>query len=211
MDKKDHWNDVAKRNGLQAVMSQRWTDDECKNGTLECVKTIRSILNSAQVYPEKVLEVGCGIGRLVESVDGYQKYTGIDISEEMISKAKNSFGSDSVKFGVMDFSTFDDSYKNLGKFDLVYTCTVLEHVTDQAGWMNAVRKIKEIGKNVLLIEEIEDNRQLVWNEFDMIRSLQAYLDVMCDKFTLTRFERFQCNEDSYGAMLFTPLEKSRFE
>lgn len=208
MDKKSHWEEMASRKGLQSVMSTRWTDEQCAEGADICISQIRSMAKSISVPTQRVLEIGCGIGRLSEAL-GCDDYTGIDISEGMIERAKNNHVGDASKnFMVMDFSS---KKENLDKrFDLIYTCTVLEHITDECGWMTAIDKIKKMTDNILFIEEIEDTKRIVSNEFDMIRSLSSYLEVMCDEFTLKKFVRFNCLEDSYGAMLFIKREKRRF-
>lgn len=75
----------------------------------------------------KVLDVGCGNGRLFATIeDKHVDYTGIDNSEELIKIARERFKDfPNAKFLVADAieMPFDDN-----SFDIVYSIAVLHHI-----------------------------------------------------------------------------------
>lgn len=82
------------------------------------------------VKPEKVLEVGCGPGDLAANLfrqddieSGHIKYTGIDISETEIRKARATY----PYFEFQEASIYELPF-GANNFDLVIACEVLEHL-----------------------------------------------------------------------------------
>jgi len=87
----------------------------------------------------KVLDLGCGGGRLFELLDKYDvDYTGVDISDELIKTAKSKCPKG--KFEVRDIT----SYKSDDKFDYVFSIAALHHIPSQKLRDRAVQSIKEI-------------------------------------------------------------------
>ncbi|MFZ1320247.1 MAG: class I SAM-dependent methyltransferase [Ignavibacteria bacterium] len=75
------------------------------------------------------LEIGCGTGKNTEwLLTKSEKVTAIDISPEMISKAKEKIRSDKVNFIQVDINKEWNFSKE--KFDLISFSLVLEHIED---------------------------------------------------------------------------------
>lgn len=133
---KSYWNEAAK----DPQVDDKYISDIPDNGFLERL-----------MQPEgKVLEIGCGVGRLME--DGY---SGIDISEEMLKIARER--KPKCEFKLTDGRTIpypDES------FDVVYCVLVFQHLPLEAvrGYVKeAERVLKKGGKFVFqLIEGEED-------------------------------------------------------
>jgi len=90
-----------------------------------------------------VLDVGCGSGRIVNRLaDLYPNscFTGIDLSQEAIEKAREEASQrslDNVEFSKMDLSDFDETAEPDG-FDLI---TTFDAIHDQAKPMNVLKGI----------------------------------------------------------------------
>ncbi len=78
--------------------------------------------------PEKILDVGCGDGRVAKELNKHFKnIVGVDYSRRAISFAKRF--SPNVPFGVIDFTKEINKYKS--KFGAVVCVEVLEHIQPQ--------------------------------------------------------------------------------
>jgi 2-polyprenyl-3-methyl-5-hydroxy-6-metoxy-1,4-benzoquinol methylase len=83
--------------------------------------------------PRKVLDFGCGVGRLiVPFAKRYESVTGIDISTSMIAEAKKNCH----KFGLSNviFIQSDDQLSRLSEtFDLIHSYIVFQHIPVRRG------------------------------------------------------------------------------
>ena len=75
----------------------------------------------------KILDIGCGTARILNFLPKDVDYTGIDISSEYISKAKNIY-KERGKFLNIKFDV--DEINNLSDYDIVLLNGVLHHLTD---------------------------------------------------------------------------------
>lgn len=115
---KNYWDEAARTNPFARILSKYsqekfWAAQPKIPG-----------LNKGMIF----LDLGCGIGRIARTVASQVKeYKGVDISEEMIKKAKNYYTSyDNVQFFVNNGS--DLSIFEANQFDFVYSCLVFIHI-----------------------------------------------------------------------------------
>lgn len=95
----------------------------------------------------KVLDVACGTGTLAEYYNG--DYTGIDISDVAVNKAKASRRR-GVRFLVGDFTTPQEFEP--ANFDSVYIGEFLEHIkNDKVVFENIIRAISKDGRIVVSV------------------------------------------------------------
>ncbi len=97
---------------------------------------------------QKVLDLGCGNGRLVELFNDFDvDYLGVDYSENLIAQAKNNFPS--KKFEVQD--ALDLNFEH-GQFDVVLCTAVLNHIpkNQQKTFIENIRKVLKPGGILLL-------------------------------------------------------------
>lgn len=133
---KHNWEDLAELDPLWAILSfseyrfGKWdTGQFFKTGDEEISKVMEDCLQLG--YPkgkECVLDFGCGVGRCTRALAKYFKQChGVDISENMIAKAKELNSSISnCTFTVNyeeDLRIFSNDY-----FDMIYTTAVLQHI-----------------------------------------------------------------------------------
>lgn len=77
---------------------------------------------------ENALEIGCGTGKNTKwLVENTQKLTSVDLSEEMLAKAKGKISSEKVNFILADINGNWDFVQN-NSYDLIGFSLVLEHI-----------------------------------------------------------------------------------
>ena len=149
-------NNLREMNVKEAYNSWSGQYDTNINKTrdLEAI-ALRNILSDINF--ESCLEIGCGTGKNTEwLITKGQKILAVDISEEMLSKAKQKITSNKVSFLNADVTaswTFTQ-----GVFDLVVCSLVLEHIE------NITQIIKNISEHlasngVLYIGELHPYKQ----------------------------------------------------
>ncbi|MBK7570518.1 MAG: class I SAM-dependent methyltransferase [Bacteroidetes bacterium] len=104
------------------------TYDEVENRTRDLEgRALREILSGKKF--DNCLEIGCGTGKNTIWLEGITGHlTSIDLSEEMLLKAKAKIKSEKVEFKQSDINApwnFTDK-----KFDLITFSLVLEHIKD---------------------------------------------------------------------------------
>ena len=113
----------------------------------------KTIKRFAPSNPQRILEVGCGMGNISSRMHKYwpdAKITGIDISTMSIQIAQKLFADDKLNFkeSILTPDTFDE------QFDLIIFMDVYEHiaVTDRPAVHAALAKIlKNKGKLILTV------------------------------------------------------------
>ncbi|MDX1418709.1 MAG: class I SAM-dependent methyltransferase [Rubricoccaceae bacterium] len=96
------------------------------------LQTIRDHLDPG-FHPRRVLDFGCGVGRLVIPFSGWASHvTGVDVSESMLAEARSNCdarGIDNVALARSD----DDLSEVEGSYDLVHSYIVLQHIPVKRG------------------------------------------------------------------------------
>jgi len=91
---------------------------------------------------DKVLDLGCGNGRLYQLFEGVSiDYIGLDISEELIKKAQEKFPE--IEFAVGDMRELpfpDDSY------DVIYSIAAFHHLANAEDRLKALSEMRRILK-----------------------------------------------------------------
>lgn len=134
IEAKDKWNKLAKDNARYFVLTDRGeqiSEDEFRSAGKNDVTQyfIKDELISKELEGKEVtvLEIGCGIGRLSEFISPFvNKLYAVDISEEMISKAKERLSNlNNVHFIVTDGKSFPISDQSV---DVVFSFIVFQHM-----------------------------------------------------------------------------------
>jgi SAM-dependent methyltransferase len=95
---------------------------------------IRSHLDK-DYHPERSLDFGCGVGRLLIPLAGLSKEAvGVDVSDHMLAEASSNCQKRSVNN--VSFIKSDDALSNLtGTFDLIHSVIVLQHIPEKRGML----------------------------------------------------------------------------
>ena len=93
---------------------------------------------------EKMLDVGCGNGRLFEFFLSQNKridYTGIDVSEKLVKIAQRRYGNYFKVANILNLPFKDNS------FDTVWAIAVFHHIPSKGLRLKALKEIKRVLKN----------------------------------------------------------------
>ncbi len=100
-----------------------------------------TILNAiSEIKGKVVLDIACGEGvssRMIKSL-GAKKVIGVDVSEELIKKAKETGGED-IEYFVCD--VFSEDLSKFGKFDIITGIMILHY-------SNSLSQLKKLIKNI---------------------------------------------------------------
>jgi ubiquinone/menaquinone biosynthesis C-methylase UbiE len=120
-------------------------------------RTLTELLHHDTRYPagSRVLEAGCGVGAqtvtLAKQSPGAE-FTGIDCSDASLAEAEKrvrAAGVTNVTFRKADI--FNLPFET-ASFDHIFVCFVLEHLTDPAGALAALKRVLRHGGTITVIE-----------------------------------------------------------
>lgn len=112
----------------------------------------------------KILEIGCGNGRLTKSllkIPNVKKIVAIDISKDLIKYAMNKIQDDRVVFQTIDLNEFETDEK----FDLVFGSEILMHIPENQ-IKDIISKLLNLCKKKLYFIEYYDLKQINNNTSD---------------------------------------------
>lgn len=158
MDLNEYWKNRGKIFSEELSNQPRYVQKYLQNQESYILKSLNK-----QIF-ENVLEVGCGTGRLtklVSELSSAKKYLAIDISEDLISVAKNELDNPNLSFQCVNLLEFQTQEK----FDLVFSCEVLQHIDpDQIN--NIISKLISFSKHKLIFVESYDHEQIGYSKDD---------------------------------------------
>lgn len=115
--------------------------------------SIRQHLNTTNQKDPMIIEVGCGMGHVLEEVASKittKNLFGIDISESWLEKAKQKIGNKAkLMYGFAEDLPFEDN-----SVDYVICSEVLEHIIDPKVALNEIKRVvKASGLIIISIPE----------------------------------------------------------
>lgn len=98
----------------------------------QVLNELRSHLDK-DFHPERSLDFGCGVGRLVIPLAGAsEQVVGVDVSDHMLAEASLNCQKRNVEN--VSFIKSDDGLTKLtGTFNLIHSCLVLQHIPEKRG------------------------------------------------------------------------------
>jgi 2-polyprenyl-3-methyl-5-hydroxy-6-metoxy-1,4-benzoquinol methylase len=134
--------------------------DEMNNPSsyLQASKRIEYLVSLVKQYVKpnaSILELGCNVGRNLYQLwkAGYHSLSGVEINPEALKLMKQNFPDMQV---ITYEGTIEDRIKELGKYDLVFTMAVLEHIHSDSEWV-----FPEIAKRARMLITIEGEKKNV--------------------------------------------------
>ena len=136
------------------IWSEQYDTNNNKTRDLEA-EALRTIL--ADIHFDSCMEIGCGTGKNTEwLITRAKRITAVDLSSEMLSKAKERVSSDRVEFKQADINK-NWTFTN-GKYDLVSFSLVLEHIENLENIFSEASKAMVSGGH-LYIGELHPYKQ----------------------------------------------------
>ncbi|MPY58642.1 class I SAM-dependent methyltransferase [Streptomyces spongiae] len=148
----DIWDERAARPGLHAVLSGRWTPEECDRVDHEQKALIERLL--PDLGRDRVIDLGCGVGRLTAWLsERTRSAVGVDRSAQMVRRAARAVEGKPARTvcSGIDELPFED-----GSFDTVLAVFTLQHLTDDGVFRAALREMGRVvsprGGRLLIVD-----------------------------------------------------------
>ncbi|HEY5533887.1 MAG TPA: class I SAM-dependent methyltransferase [Ignavibacteria bacterium] len=130
------------------IWSKQYDTDNNKTRDLEA-QALKTTL--ADIRFDTCLEIGCGTGKNTEwFITKAKQITAVDLSSDMLAKAKERVTSEKVRFQQADI-TKNWTFIN-GKYELVSFSLVLEHIENLENIFSEVSKVMVSGGHVYIGE-----------------------------------------------------------
>ena len=149
------WEDIWNKKGLEntdSLTRMAGMDLHYNDSDLMDVKQIDMIINVCNIDKnDKILDVGCGPGRLgsVFVSKGYNYY-GLDKSETLVSKFNTNCGK--VVSSKMQHNNIEFNDKT---FDVAFFYSVAQYLEDNDDFNNFINEIKRVTKRVIFMGDLE--------------------------------------------------------
>lgn len=149
------WEDIWNKKGLEKTDSlnrMAGFDLHYKDSDLMDVKQTDMIIDACNIDKnDKILDIGCGPGRLgrVFVSKGYNYY-GLDKSETLVSKFNTVCGkvvSSKMQHNKVEF---DDK-----TFDVTFFYSVAQYLNDDDDFKNFINEVKRVTKRVIFMGDLE--------------------------------------------------------
>ena len=130
------------------IWSEQYDTNDNKTRDLEA-KALRKTLESISF--DSCLEIGCGTGKNTEwLITKAKKITAVDLSEEMLARAKEKINSGNVRFLQGDISLDWNFIKD--RYDLISVSLVLEHIENLKNIFKEASKVINPGGYIYIGE-----------------------------------------------------------
>jgi SAM-dependent methyltransferase len=122
-----------------------------------------------------VLDVGCGLGEvcadLVELVGPSGRVVGVDVSEAMITRARERCGELPIEFGIGDAEAlvFEDA-----TFDAVRAERVVQHLDDPATAIAEMARVVRPGGKVFVLDPVHDASVVATEHPEVWEAIRAH-------------------------------------
>ncbi len=145
------WDERARENARFYVNTERtdWTDDEFfasgeRTVSEEILTDMINICQGKDPKQMKVLEIGCGAGRVTRALSGlFGEVHAVDVSGEMVAQARAAL-KDRPHAHVYQNNGMDLSVVPGGNFDFAFSTIVFQHIPSRAVIENYVREVNRL-------------------------------------------------------------------
>lgn len=156
---RETWKMRSQREGKLAVLSNRFPFRSIDQISENYIRAVFDFIDNSDLKGKHVLEVGCGIGLMTKYLANKSKtVTCVDLSPEMINRAKNYLSSEE-KRKVSFINCFFQDFDIQGKFDTVICSLVLTHNINDSARSTFIEKLKLSADTIYLFEPTDYSSQ----------------------------------------------------
>lgn len=141
----------------------------------------------------KILELGCNIGRnlvCLQSID-YTNISGVELNKEAVKQSKKVYPK--LKAKIINSTIEDFMSNNFGRYDLIFTIAVLEHIPKESEWI--FQSMSTHAKYIITIEDEKSINKICFPRnyktiFESFGMKQIY-ETTCDNIHPTLTKNFK--------------------
>jgi len=198
----EFFNDVARsRMGWSRVVNILVKDKDEETKRQEVV-----ILSMLEDWSQlRVLDMGCGVGRLTPWFNEIADAEGVDWSSEMLAVARTNNPGMEFHHGALTDPILPNQFPD--KFDLTFQWCVFLHITNKEEWQQAIKNMRDLSrKYILYCDKVNSNAVVDYvrvytpdeiidevestGEFALMKRVEHWCPPE-DMFELFLFERFK--------------------
>lgn len=182
---------------MTKVNSKLYWEARYKNGgtsgwgshNISSVNFKKDYINSyiRKIKAKTLVELGCGDGNQLSYFDGYQSYSGYDISETIINKCQIKFKNDNTK----SFTSNINDLLNKEKYDIALSLDVTYHLIEEDVYKNYLNNLFNLSNFVIIFGV--DNNNVVSAKHVKNRMISEYVIQYQKKFQLVNTKMFNEN------------------
>ncbi|MDX2089254.1 MAG: class I SAM-dependent methyltransferase [Kofleriaceae bacterium] len=134
------------RNAEVNFYNEHWrTHDFLNRSKMARAAAIMQAMSQLRKHAPRIIDLGCGTGWLTGILANFGPTTGVELSPEAVTRARELHPR--ATFECVDFR---DWKVPEGQFDVVVSQEVLEHVEDQAAYIDIARRLLVTGGHLIL-------------------------------------------------------------
>ena len=207
---KTDWDERARideKFAIRAVLNQK-EEEFWKSGKDDCIsilgigtKTFELISNGKNPKNMKVLEIGCGIGRiLIPMANIFGEVVGIDVSHEMVNSGKK-YIERIPKCKIFETNGSDLSILSSDYFDFCYSFIVFQHIPEKEIVKNYIKEISRVlKKDCIFIFQVRGNintKPRETNTWDGVRFSSNEMHQFADDYNFEILKETDDNKEYY--------------
>lgn len=228
----DFWDEIVKRFGSKDDIVNIPGAPSITNRYIDYLQKKSLVTQLSQFKGKAALDIGTGIGRWIPFLSkAAEMVAGVDISREMIRIAKRKVRHVNVDFVVA--TAYALPFRS-NSFDLSFSCTCIQHITDETKHQKSLIEISRVTRNkIFMLELMSKSRKIKLTHYPTIilpiseyvnffrrLGVKAISDFGVDFLPLVKllenfrnflFNRFSTNVPSYGGTLKQRLLRNSYQ
>jgi 2-polyprenyl-3-methyl-5-hydroxy-6-metoxy-1,4-benzoquinol methylase len=198
----DEWDLRAGQAGLLPVMSVRYPERSRERLSHGYVDAVMRFIGS-DVSGKRVLDVGCGIGRLTARLAAKARSVrAIDLCERMLHKARERVRSQNARGNVRFARCFAQDHQVSGRYDVTICSLVLVHNVADDEFRDVVAMMCRSSKMVLVFEDVTSRRAT--SPHTRLRTKDTLKkEFLGQGFVLSKEATFNLHSDTLAFLKFT--------